>query len=108
MTPAGSPRCPSRGTRPCARTCTLSGILCIGLGWMVVAAAPVIVSHLALPELTLLVVGGLLYTGGSIVLASRRPDPNPLVFGYHEVWHTFVIVAAACHYVAILLVVRGA
>ena len=75
---------------------------------MVVAAAPVIVSHLDRPELLLIVIGGLLYTGGSIVLASRRPDPNPLVFGYHEVWHACMTGAATCHYVAILLAVLAA
>ena len=90
------------------RTNKLGGFLYIALGWMVVAAAPVVISHLSLPQLILLAVGGLVYTGGSIVLATRRPDPNPRVFGYHEVWHTAVIVAAACHYAAILLVVRGA
>jgi hemolysin III len=90
------------------RATVIGGILYIGLGWMVVVAAPVLISHLGLAELLLLAAGGLLYTGGTVVLRTRRPNPFPLVFGYHEVWHTFVIVAAALHFAAILLVVRGA
>ena len=35
------------------------------------------------------------------VYATRRPDPFPRVFGYHEVFHALVIVAAACHFVAV-------
>jgi hemolysin III len=45
--------------------------------------------------------GGVLYTAGAAVLAWRRPDPWPAVFGYHEVWHTMVLVASAMHYVLI-------
>jgi hemolysin III len=52
-----------------------------------------------------LVVGGLLYTGGAIVLATKRPNPSPRVFGYHEVFHLSTVVAAVCHYTAVLLVV---
>jgi hemolysin III len=90
------------------RAKVVGGVLYIALGWMVVVAGPFIVSHLSPTELLLLVAGGLLYTGGSIVLHRRRPDPFPLVFGYHEVWHACVVVAAACQFAAILLVVRGA
>jgi hemolysin III len=35
------------------------------------------------------------------VYALGRPDPVPLVFGYHEVFHALTIVAVACQYVAI-------
>jgi hemolysin III len=42
------------------------------------------------------------------VLARRRPDPAPAVFGYHEVWHAFMVAAAACHYAMILLILRAA
>jgi hemolysin III len=82
--------------------------LYIGLGWMVVGAMPWLVRAVTGMELGLLVAGGLLYTVGAVVLARRRPNPVPRIFGYHEVWHTLVIVAAACHYVSIFSVVRGA
>jgi hemolysin III len=49
--------------------------------------------------------GGVLYTVGAIIFGLRRPDPNPAVFGYHEVWHSMVIGASLCHYALILLLV---
>jgi hemolysin III len=83
----------------------LSGAMYIVLGWAAVVAAPQLFRALTVPALILIVVGGLLYTGGALVLNRRWPDPDPLVFGYHEVWHVFMTSAAACHYVAILLTV---
>jgi hemolysin III len=58
-------------------------------------------------EAILMVVGGVLYTVGAIVLARRRPDPSPTTFGYHEVWHAFMVTAASCHYAMILLLLRS-
>jgi hemolysin III len=49
--------------------------------------------------------GGLLYTIGAIVHAARRPDPWPETFGYHEIFHVFVILAALAHYCAIAFLV---
>ena len=48
----------------------------------------------------LFVVGGLLYTVGAVVYASRRPNPWPRIFGFHEVFHALVIAAAVVHFVA--------
>lgn len=77
------------------------------LGWLAIVAAPQLLHSLTRPELALLVVGGVLYTVGAIVLASNRPDPHPAVFGYHEVWHTFVVGANTCHYALVLLLIRA-
>jgi hemolysin III len=49
--------------------------------------------------------GGLLYIVGAVIYASGRPDPAPRVFGYHEVFHALVIVAAALHYAVIAFAV---
>jgi hemolysin III len=49
--------------------------------------------------------GGLAYTIGAIVHAARRPDPWPETFGYHEIFHVFVILAALLHYFAIAFLV---
>jgi hemolysin III len=77
------------------------------LGWLAVFATPQLVSALSDVETALLVTGGLFYTVGAIVLARKRPDPRPVVFGYHEVWHTFVVGASACHFTLILLLVHA-
>ena len=50
--------------------------------------------------ITLIAVGGGLYTIGGIVYGIRRPNPIPTWFGFHEVFHTFTIAAFVCHYVA--------
>ncbi|MGF7233336.1 MAG: hemolysin III family protein, partial [Frankia sp.] len=49
-------------------------------------------------------VGGLFYSLGALVYATRRPDPAPRTFGYHEVFHLFTLIAAICHYIAIMFV----
>ena len=85
----------------------LSSALYILLGWAVLLAAPQIVRGLRVSALVALVVGGLLYTGGAIVLATKRPNPSPRVFGYHEVFHLSTVIAAVCHYAAVLLVVAA-
>jgi hemolysin III len=77
------------------------------LGWLAVLASPQLASSLSKVELALLVIGGVLYTVGAIVLARKRPDPHPTVFGYHEVWHAFVVAANACHFALVLLLVRA-
>jgi hemolysin III len=86
----------------------LSGAMYILLGWAAVAAAPQFFRALPLAALILIVAGGILYTGGAVVLNRKRPDPNPLVFGYHEVWHVCMTSAAACHYTAILITILAA
>ncbi len=71
------------------------------LGWVGLALLPeVVASAGALPAL-LFVAGGLLYTAGAVVYVRRRPDPSPAVFGFHEIFHLFVIAAAVAHFVAI-------
>jgi hemolysin III len=76
----------------------------MGLGWLAVIALPQLFAQLSAAESVLMVAGGLLYTGGAIVFATRRPDPSPSTFGYHEVWHAFMVAAACCHYAMILLI----
>jgi hemolysin III len=76
----------------------------IALGWIGVVALPQLWAHAGLTGVGLLLAGGVLYTGGAIVYARRRPDPVPAVFGYHELFHALVIAAAACQYAAVALV----
>jgi hemolysin III len=74
------------------------------LGWAAIVALPQILREISLAAVLLMLAGGLLYTGGAVVLATRRPDPDPRVFGYHEVWHAFVVGGWACHYAMVLVV----
>src|SRR3954451_6546352 len=70
------------------------------VGWMALIAVPSLVQALPAPPLLLLLAGGLLYSAGATVYAVKRPDPAPLVFGFHEVFHTLVIAAALAHFAA--------
>ena len=79
----------------------LAGAIFIGLGWAAGAAVPAVWMHSGVGPAVLLIVGGLLYSVGALAYHFRWPDPAPAVFGYHEVFHLFVSVAAACQYVAI-------
>jgi hemolysin III len=77
----------------------------IALGWVAVFVFPDLLHRAGVAALTLLLVGGVCYTLGAIAYALKRPNPVPGVFGYHEVFHLFTVVAAACHYAAIWLAV---
>ena len=76
------------------------------LGWLAIVAAPQLAASLTGVELALLAAGGVLYTVGALVLAFGRPNPRPAVFGYHEIWHTFVVGASASHFALVAMLVR--
>jgi hemolysin III len=73
----------------------------IALGAIGTAAIPEVWIHVGVTPAILLIIGSLLHTAGAVSYHRRRPDPAPEVFGYHEVFHTYVCVAAACQYIAI-------
>jgi hemolysin III len=73
----------------------------VALGWFSIIAVPAITARAGLGALALLGVGGLAYTAGAVVYARKRPDPRPATFGYHEIFHMLVVVAAAAHFTAI-------
>jgi len=72
------------------------------MGWLGFLGVAQLIQALPLAGLGWLVGGGLLYTSGAVIYATRRPDFFPGVFGFHEVWHLFVTAASAAHYVFIL------
>ncbi len=54
--------------------------------------------------MVLVVVGGLLYTGGAIVYGMKKPNPWPGHFGFHEIFHVCTVLAFLCHWTACLLI----
>jgi hemolysin III len=75
------------------------------LGWAAVFAMPELLRGAGVAAVVLAIVGGALYSAGGVVYATRRPDPLPRVFGFHEVFHALTIAAFATQYVAVSLVV---
>lgn len=83
----------------------LSALVYIALGWVAVAAMPQLWDRLGPWSVIGLATGGVLYTLGAVVYARGRPDPRPAVFGYHEIFHACVVVAAGVHYAVIAFAV---
>jgi len=78
----------------------LAAVCYLALGWVSVIAMPQLADRLGVAPFVLFAAGGVLYTVGAVVYASRRPNPWPRVFGFHEVFHALVIAAAVVHFVA--------
>jgi len=72
----------------------ITAALYIGMGWVVVLALPAFLAVLPWYAVAMLLLGGVLYTIGAIVYARKRPDPFPRIFGFHEVFHLFIIAGS--------------
>lgn len=72
------------------------------MGWFSVLAAGQMLSALPTWVFVWLLIGGIIYTLGAIVYATKIFNFKPGVFGFHEVWHIFVLLAAAAHFVAVM------
>ena len=79
----------------------LSTALYAAFGWAAVIPAVKLVERLPLPATVLIAAGGVLYTIGAVVYATKALNFWPGRFGFHEVFHCFVLAAAAVHFVAI-------
>jgi hemolysin III len=75
------------------------------LGWIGVLALGDLWDAAGAIGVALVACGGIVYTAGAVVHAAKAPDPWPTVFGYHEIFHALVIVAALLQYCAIAFVV---
>src|SRR5215210_9441659 len=80
----------------------LSVALYLGMGWVALIAAPALIRAVPPEGMTWVLAGGLVYSAGALVYGLKRPNPISGVFGFHEVWHLFVIAGSACHFWAVL------
>lgn len=76
--------------------------LYLAMGWLAVIAIVPITRALPPGGVTWLAAGGVIYSLGAVVYGAKWPDPRPPWFGYHELWHLFVLAGSACHYVMVL------
>ena len=76
-----------------------STALYVGMGWMAVVTVVPLVRNLPVSGMMWLVTGGVLYTLGAVVYAVKWPNPVPRVFGFHEVFHVFVLAGSITHFV---------
>jgi hemolysin III len=77
----------------------------VAMGWVVVIPGPMVVTRLPVDALIWVVIGGLAYTIGAVIYARKHPDPMPGRFGFHEVFHVFVMVGAGSHFLFMLSLV---
>ncbi len=80
---------------------TTAGIYLL-MGWLIIIALKEMIMTLPMPALILLATGGLAYTVGAVVYITKKMDFVPGKFGFHEVWHIFVILGALAHFIAII------
>ncbi len=79
----------------------VAALVAVGLGWSLAPFLGDMYTRLGLTSSALIVLGGLIYSVGAIVYAKKRPDPWPKTFGYHEIFHALVVLAAGLHFVVI-------
>ena len=80
----------------------LSVVLYLGMGWIAVIATPALLRAVPPGGIIWVLAGGLVYSAGALVYGLKRPNLVPGVFGFHEVWHLFVLAGSACHFWAVL------
>jgi hemolysin III len=83
----------------------LSTALYLFMGWLAVVAIVPIAATLPAWGVFWLALGGFFYSVGAIIYGLKKPVLFPGVFGYHELWHLFVLAGSACHFVMMLFYV---
>jgi hemolysin III len=71
------------------------------MGWMALGGIKEMLATMPVGALVWLLLGGLFFTGGAVIYIIKKPDWFPGVFGFHEVWHIFVILGCLCHFIMI-------
>ncbi|MFH1185635.1 MAG: hemolysin III family protein [Chloroflexota bacterium] len=78
------------------------------LGWLVIFAIREMLATMPVGALVWLSAGGILYTLGAVIYVTKILNFVPGKFGFHEVWHIFVILGALAHFAAVILYVAPA
>ncbi|WP_446665165.1 PAQR family membrane homeostasis protein TrhA [Flexivirga sp. B27] len=79
----------------------------VALGWVAIFYFGPLMRSGGPAIITLIAVGGGLYTLGAVVYGTKRPNPSPRWFGFHEIFHSFTVVAFIVHYIAASLAIYG-
>ncbi|RIK28445.1 MAG: hemolysin III family channel protein [Chloroflexi bacterium] len=79
----------------------LTVVIYLVMGWLGLVAIPEMVNVMPPGAIAWLLAGGFFFTLGALVYALKKPDWYPNVFGFHELWHIFVILGVLCHFILI-------
>ncbi len=80
----------------------LNPVLYLAMSWVGVVAVVPLLRALSLSGFSWLLLGGLCYTAGAVIYGVQRPDPYPNAFGFHDIFHVFVLAGSALHFVFML------
>jgi len=80
----------------------ISTAIYLCMGWLVLVAIYPISQLLSPATILWVVLGGLAYTLGAVIYVTKWPDPFPPVFGFHEIWHLFVLAGSICHFIGVV------
>jgi hemolysin III len=79
----------------------VSGAMYLIIGWAALIILPWAHDRAGFTSLLLFALGGIVFTVGAVLFYLQRPQLRPLVFGYHEVWHVFTVVAVALQFAGV-------
>lgn len=79
----------------------IRALLYVIMGWLVIPYYSEFKLKMGVTEIQFLLAGGILYTLGALVYASKRPNLFPEIFGYHEIFHALIFIASIFHFIVI-------
>ncbi len=68
------------------------------MGWIIIIAIWPLIKAMALPGLIWMIIGGIFYSIGAVIYALKKPDPWPNKFGFHEIFHLFIMLGSFSHF----------
>jgi len=80
----------------------LNAVIYVVMGWLCVMAVPQMPSMLTISAMEWLIIGGVIYTLGAVVYVTKLFNFVPGKFGFHEVWHIFVLLGALAHFISVM------
>ena len=79
----------------------INSLIYLAAGWSALLVIPAFISSLDSTNTVLIFLGGGVYSIGAVVYALHKPNPWPQHFGYHEIFHLLVTIAASLHFVLV-------
>ena len=81
----------------------LNATVYVMMGWLCISAVGQMPEALSVNTMIWLIVGGVVYTLGAVIYATKIFNFVPGKFGFHEVWHIFVLLGALAHFISVMM-----
>lgn len=83
-------------------------IIYLLMGWMAIVPIKQLLSVVPLASIILLFIGGIAYSTGAVIYMLKKPNPIPNLFGFHEIFHLFILIGVFLHFPVVFLAVSSA